>query len=159
MRLYNKPQDRDPHKLQILNQLASASFPWHDLEHALEGVDITPLHPNSDFPGYDCITWAFEKVDFVPSLDFTHRNMMAGKVSGLIKRAKPKTGYLAAYYNKDQTNSSGVFAFDHMGVVFEEFGETYVDSKWGRGHIYRHPFKLLPEDYGTHVEFFEVINR
>ena len=61
----------------------------------------------------------------------------------------PQVGDTIAYGSWDPRIQKG--AYPHFGI-YE--GDGQVISKWDRGHIFRHPWDLVPTKFGPHVAFF-----
>lgn len=64
-----------------------------------------------------------------------------------IDRQEATDGALVIYFNGDQTM--------HVGLVDGD----RIRSKWGIGHVWRHPEFEVPETYGDLIRYFEPVKR
>lgn len=101
---------------------------------------------------YDCRDWAFDKVG-LPEYTFREGGKSADALRFESFRnacwiPEPEKGSIVMYIN-DRTVS-------HWGVV-EDVGENIlVNSKWGKGYVYRHGLEEVPDYYGDFAEFLRV---
>ncbi|MDH3353492.1 MAG: hypothetical protein OEL87_03525 [Nanoarchaeota archaeon] len=119
------------------------------------GVDI--IEDKSKYFGhdyfYDCQEWAFDKVGLPQytsregdgAIDFVLRKDLPG-ISWV--PPVPLGDAIAVYFNGHVPT--------HFGVVVVQGDEILIDSKWGRGNVYRHSPEKVPLAYGDYIGFFKV---
>ena len=102
----------------------------------LDGVNIVDVRQNwmEGSGHYTCTSYVFGKRKYV---DWVRDNENYKHPEGYSEIGKPEKGDIVFYFHDGAPKHVGIYDGDNM-----------VRSKFGEGHVYRHPIALIPTFYG-----------
>ena len=121
----------------------------------LKNHSITIIRKSDLSDDFNCVMYALDFRLEDPTSPFGRYyantkflNFLIGK--GYIKELDPQTDAINDYaiYYQDED-------IQHIGLVSND---SFIESKWGAGHLFRHPFNQVPSSYGNLLRYFHSIN-
>ncbi len=112
-----------------------------------------------DISKYTCILYAFDIVDNQEYISLARRCPKAIFANTEFLKFLIDKNYLLPS-NKESDKKLIIYSdknnIKHIGRLIEEGS---VLSKWGTGHLYKHPIFEIPSNYGNDVKYFLAINK
>jgi hypothetical protein len=136
---------------EVYSVTRSCHYKWNSGEELMR-LKMECLESDDDYPfDYNCIDWAFDKVG-LPKYNRDNGPYLPSKLrfndfSDVCWIPSPRGGSLVMYLDKEKVN--------HWGVIEKITDDIYVNSKFGLGHVYRHPLGHVPIEYGDYAMFLE----
>lgn len=113
----------------------------------LENIRIVEKRVAADDEAHsiDCIRYVCDEMGISIRSEFSFTKW---EIDGYIEIDSPKDGDIICYHQE----LSGSFG-NHVGIVISS-KDGIVQSKFGYGHVYQHPFKVVPRDYGPYYTYY-----
>lgn len=96
----------------------------------------------------DCIRYICDEMGLSMRGEFSFTRW---EIDGYVEIDHPKDNDIICYHQE----LSGSFG-NHIGIVISS-KDGIVQSKFGYGHVYQHPFKLVPRDYGPYYTYYTKV--
>jgi hypothetical protein len=143
------------------NSQIPEAISWFDKIAAFSDIEIIEKRDPEEDYSYRCAEYAFTRNgnDWFKTLFKNYQNSKGLwtetetflKEHGYISVDTPRPGDIIGYGLVESIDFPKITVFEHFGI-YE--GDGVVTSKFGTGHVFRHPWSKVPLKYGGHVAFF-----
>lgn len=156
------PESELLHLIIFLDEDESSGIKLYDKLGTVPGIRIieksncVPTNPPKD-----CANYVFQKEEWYKNIsrrqilfETYDRTLSFLRKQGYTPTPSPQVGDLIAYctaYLRGGTHIS------HYGVVSKVVGSSIeIQSKWNHGHVFEHPFQIVPPLYGCGYTFLTL---